>query len=311
MSDDSVFELRDNKKLYEVLGVSPTATENEIKRAYYKLAVIYHPDKNPEGADKFKEISFAHGILSDADQRRMYDSKTLRNHVEGRAREYNPEMDPNVELSAEDLRGFVEKLRSSQKEEAERRREFAKRREEEILRQAEFDAKNPNFRMTNIDVAGVAANHMESFQKQQRTTADMMRALDELHSNKARPSAGMPFEVDLDDLRGSSGVGAGGCSSSSSAAASLKAKMLSDFRSSRRTAGQSTTEDLTRGVTDEEQRKFGFVKPVPSYSKTVQKVMTTRSHFDYATFIRKDLVDGGVVTEAILADALGDYDPNS
>ncbi len=307
MCDDAVFELRDNKKLYEVLGVAPTATEVEIKRAYYKLAVIYHPDKNPEGADKFKEISFAHGILCDPDQRRMYDSKTLRNHVEGRAREYNPMMDPNVELSAEELRSFVESLRNSQKDEAERRRDFAKRREEEISRQAEFDAKNPNFRMAKIDVTTAAAAHMEAFQKQQRTTADMMRALEDLHSNKCTSSSSSnPHEVDLESLRG-----AGGGASSSSAAASLKAKMLSEFRSSRRTAGQSTTEDTTRGVTEDEERKFGFVKPVPSYSKTVKKVISTRSHFDYATFVRKDLVDGGVLTEAILADALGDYDPNS
>lgn len=308
MCDDAVFELRDNKKLYEVLGVAPTATEVEIKRAYYKLAVIYHPDKNPEGADKFKEISFAHGILCDPDQRRMYDSKTLRNHVEGRAREYNPMMDPNVELSPEELRSFVESIRTTQKEEAEKRKDFAKKREEEILRQAEFDAKNPNFRMAKIDVTAAATAHMESFQKQQRTTADMMRALDELHSNK-RTGPTNPLEVDLEGLRG--GTASSSSSSSSSAADSLKAKMLSDFRNSRRTNGQSTTEDLARNVTEDEEKKFGFVKPVPSYAKTVKKVMTTRSHFDYATFVRKDFVDGGVVTEAILADALGDYDPNS
>lgn len=306
MCDDAVFELRDNKKLYEVLGVAPTASESDIKRAYYKLAVLYHPDKNPAGADKFKEISFAHGILCDAEQRRMYDAKTLRHHVEGRAREYNPMMDPTVELSAEELRSFVESIRTSQKGEAEKRREFAKRRDEEIMRQAEFDAKNPNFRMAKIDVTTAARTHMEAFQTQQRTTADMMRALDELHSNKAKPSN--PHEVDLENL----GAGcASSSSASSSAAASLKAQMLSEFRSSRRTAGQSTTEDLTRGVTAEEEQKYGFVKPVPSYAKTVKKVISTRSQFDYATFVRKDFVDGGVLTEAILADALGDYDPNS
>ena len=305
-SDASVFELRDNKKLYEVLGVAPTATEMEIKRAYYKLAVLYHPDKNPDGADKFKEISFANGILCDPEQRRMYDAKTLRNHVEGRAREYNPMMDPNVELSGEDLRSFVESLRKTQKDDEQRRREFAKKREEEVSRQAEFDQKNPGFRMAKIDVTTAAAAHMESFQSHQRTTADMMRALDELHSNKCSSSTN-PHEVDLESLRG----GGSSDSASSSAAASLKAKMLSEFRNTRRSQGHSTTEDLTRGVTEEEEKKFGFVKPVPSYAKTVKKVLSTRSHFDYTTFVRKDIVDGGVLTEAILADALGDYDPNS
>jgi molecular chaperone DnaJ len=61
---------------YEVLGVSRTATEVEIKSAYRKLAVRYHPDKNPgdhEAEEKFKEAAEAYSVLSDADQRARYD----------------------------------------------------------------------------------------------------------------------------------------------------------------------------------------------------------------------------------------------
>src|SRR6185503_17594481 len=61
---------------YEVLGVNRTATDQEIKSAYRRLAVKFHPDKNPNDAsaeEKFKEAAEAYGILSDAEQRRRYD----------------------------------------------------------------------------------------------------------------------------------------------------------------------------------------------------------------------------------------------
>lgn len=61
---------------YEVLGVSRTATDAEIKRAYRTLAVQYHPDKNPGDAaseEKFKECAEAYAILSDAQKRAQYD----------------------------------------------------------------------------------------------------------------------------------------------------------------------------------------------------------------------------------------------
>lgn len=61
---------------YEVLGVSQSATEQEIKSAYRRLAVKHHPDKNPGDAaaeEKFKEAAEAYSVLSDAEQRRRYD----------------------------------------------------------------------------------------------------------------------------------------------------------------------------------------------------------------------------------------------
>ena len=68
--------MAEKRDYYEVLGVSKTASDSEIKSAYRKLAKKYHPDMNPgdkEAEAKFKEASEAYAILSDADKRRKYD----------------------------------------------------------------------------------------------------------------------------------------------------------------------------------------------------------------------------------------------
>jgi molecular chaperone DnaJ len=65
-----------NKDFYAVLGVSASASQDEIKKQYRKLAARYHPDKNPndpKAADRFKEISEAYQVLGDAQRRKQYD----------------------------------------------------------------------------------------------------------------------------------------------------------------------------------------------------------------------------------------------
>ena len=67
--------MTDRRDYYEVLDVSKDASKEEIKRAYRKLALKYHPDRNkaPDAESQFKEISEAYAVLSDDEKRSQYD----------------------------------------------------------------------------------------------------------------------------------------------------------------------------------------------------------------------------------------------
>ena len=64
------------RDFYEILGVSKSASADEIKKAYRKVAMQYHPDRNPgdkAAEEKFKEAAEAYEVLSDADKKAQYD----------------------------------------------------------------------------------------------------------------------------------------------------------------------------------------------------------------------------------------------
>ena len=68
--------MADKRDYYEVLGVQKGASDDEIKKAFRKMAKEYHPDLHPGDAEaekKFKEVNEAYGVLSDADKKAKYD----------------------------------------------------------------------------------------------------------------------------------------------------------------------------------------------------------------------------------------------
>ena len=68
--------MAEKRDYYEVLGVAKNAEAAEIKKAYRKLALQYHPDRNPgdkEAEEKFKEAAEAYDVLSNEEKRRRYD----------------------------------------------------------------------------------------------------------------------------------------------------------------------------------------------------------------------------------------------
>src|SRR5207248_3339604 len=76
LREGSILTTNAKRDYYEVLGVSRTVTESELKSAYRKLALQFHPDRNPNNPDaeeKFKEVSEAYAVLADGDKRATYD----------------------------------------------------------------------------------------------------------------------------------------------------------------------------------------------------------------------------------------------
>ena len=101
------------KDLYKILGIDKSCNENDIKKAYKKLAFQYHPDKNKssDAESKFREISEAYDILMNTDKRRMYDNFGY-DSISGDIPQINP-LDLFQSLFNVDFTGLGENMHSN------------------------------------------------------------------------------------------------------------------------------------------------------------------------------------------------------
>ena len=105
---------------YQILGVARDARDEEIKNVYRKLALIYHPDKNPSAGaeEKFKQIRNAYDVLSDPQKRRMYDSHGaggIANSGQG-GQEQDKPIEKDLWVSLEEIaKGAEKKMKISRK----------------------------------------------------------------------------------------------------------------------------------------------------------------------------------------------------
>ena len=92
-----------NNNYYQTLQVFPGSSYDEIKKAYRRLVVRFHPDKNPEGAQRFLDIQAAYEVLSDPEKRKNYDYRNGFN-----IRKEEPILNPQkIVRQAEELRNYV------------------------------------------------------------------------------------------------------------------------------------------------------------------------------------------------------------
>jgi len=109
---DAVKKIKQCRDYYEILGVNKEATDSDLKKAYRKLALQFHPDKNkcPGASEAFKAIGNAFAILSDTEKRKQYDlygpledQSNLRRHTHRGNRHYEYSRGFEADVSAEEL----------------------------------------------------------------------------------------------------------------------------------------------------------------------------------------------------------------
>jgi len=157
--------------------------------------------------------------------------------------------------------------------------------------------------MPELPTGAGGSKHQESY----RTTADLVEAL-----NKKFPSTSLTAGPGGQDAENKAPTET--AASAASGCNSLKAQMMAEFRRARHENGMKTTTLVEPQVESRaKDPKLSFVAQPQStnYIRTVNAVREKRSDFDYYQFVGKGYNDGGVLSEAILADALSEYDPDN
>eukprot|EP00742_Colponemidia_sp_Colp-10_P029947 GILJ01038304.1.p1 GENE.GILJ01038304.1~~GILJ01038304.1.p1 ORF type:complete len:161 (+),score=28.24 GILJ01038304.1:2-484(+) len=147
------------------------------------------------------------------------------------------------------------------------------------------------------------------FQAHQKTSAELLARLEKM---QARPHQS-PEDV-ISSYKSSSGGQQPAVAVGSSAMASVKSQMLNEFRKRREGQGGPISPVSVAASSNGSDSKYDFVRQSaaePSYSKQAKEAVQKRTNFDYKTFVQRDMIDGGVMKDAILADALGDYDASN
>ncbi|KAI6180735.1 DnaJ-like protein subfamily C member 9 [Aphelenchoides besseyi] len=104
-------------EFYEILEVSTTATNVELKRAFHKMALMYHPDKNPDAGDRFKLISKAYKVLSDPQKREIYDATgSTDENDSGSTDWYGVFKTMFKEVTEEQIEDFLQNYKGTEKE---------------------------------------------------------------------------------------------------------------------------------------------------------------------------------------------------
>lgn len=309
MSGD-IYELKGNTVLYEVLGVPTTASDKDIRRAYYRIAVLYHPDKNPDGEEIFKELSFAYNILSDPEQKRKYDNGTLKNDLQQRAKEYDPAMDPTVELKEEDLRKFVDMLRTQHEAKREQLSQFELRREEEMKRRAEYDARKPEFkeeyeRLRQQRRAGAVSQQAERAALRNGLPRNELVVSTGLNF---RTSAEMVAHLQEEDRRRLMGERLSSPTRRASGLPNIKQKMMADYRAGEGKESGSRALTKTRQGDEDVPDFVRQHQQVTTYSANVDETVQKYKNFDYLDVVVNEKEDREAMDGAILSDALSLYD---
>ncbi|CAM6110968.1 unnamed protein product [Calypogeia fissa] len=193
------------KDLYEVLGVDRKASQEEIRKAYHKLALRLHPDKNPndEGAkEKFQSLQSVIAILGDPEKRKVYDETGSVEDVE-----LSGDTFTNLyqffkslyrQISEEDIDAFAESYRGSQEEARNLKEEYCRRKGNMNLVFTYIMCSNPKLdshRFKEIIDSAIAAGEVKEFKVYKKWAAEVSKEPAPLNplaqSNRKRKEKGV------------------------------------------------------------------------------------------------------------------------